>query len=318
MQKICSKCGSETSDDGDLHCRKILQTETRRLLLCGKTNEAVLFLNQAPFGWEWKERMLKLLFLEPEIQQKKQQEREKEQFVMSKVQNQFAPLAEKYGADINKVMNKSGPTPLTSILIKLDKAEILDESELEWLKNLRKNWAYVLLANYYYQPIKRFSDVPTDATWNLSMACGFFRDASLSQKAIEITDGFSERIVTDQDILIKDSKASSAVYTSRGGALRDLRRFDEAKKCANKAISLSESFYPYNLLGGISYDEGNPEEGDKYFAKASELGSPPRMQEAEIWSALQHTEAEAKSRIIAYLLQKDPQKYAWVKQFQTK
>ncbi|MSR88022.1 MAG: hypothetical protein EXS69_02605 [Candidatus Zambryskibacteria bacterium] len=345
---FCKKCGAETSSGGDLHCRKILQTETRQLLLDGKIKDAESSVSQAKFDEAWKRIMLQRLYIEPEIQQviwrvqneirtraeltnlfagylfseaeqfykqhrdivgdgeynsllNNAKNRWQKQLVLSQAQKQFAELANKYKVDINKVVDKDGPTLLAKILTKLEEQKDLDESELKWLE---ENRVFELLANYYYQASKNF---PGNGEWSLAKASKFYIKTGMAQKAIEITDGFSE-------ILSIDHSADSAVYTSRGAAFRRLNTFDKAKECANKAISLSpRSFHPYNLLGGIAYDEGDIESGTGYFEKAIEMDSSPRVQEAEIRTA----QPEARKAIVDYLLKKDPQKYSWVKQFQS-
>ncbi len=231
------------------------------------------------------------------------EERQK-QLALSQARNQFAELANKYNVNINEVVNESaGPTQLAKILNKLDDKDSLDEFELEWLEENKK---FKLLANYYYSLYKNF---PGNYGWCLAKASKFFIKAHLPEKAIEITNRFSDRLISFSD--------ASSAYTSRGAAFRRLQNSVKAKECANKAISLSsQSFYPYNLLGGISYDEGEWKEGDKYFEKAIKLGSDPRAREMEIQSVLQEsTNIETRQAIIKYLLLKDPEKYAWTKQF---
>ena len=45
---------------------------------------------------------------------------------------------------------------------------------------------------------------------------------------------------------------------------------DEAERCGQTAIKLApKDFYPYNLLGAVYFQRGDPEEGDKYFQVAS-------------------------------------------------
>ena len=87
MQKTCSKCGELTDYDSDLHCREILRAETKQLLLCGKIKEAEHLVSQAQFNEEWKQVMLRHLFLEPEINQEVQEFRRQQRLEIS-----LAPL----------------------------------------------------------------------------------------------------------------------------------------------------------------------------------------------------------------------------------
>lgn len=301
MQKVCSKCGETTNYDDDLHCREILRIKAKQLLLCGEIKEAKCLVAQAQFNEEWKRKMIQDLFLEPKIREEIQKFRQQQHLIISRAQNQFIELANKYNVDINEVVDESGPTQLAQILVKLDKGENLDESEEKWLE---ENKLFELLANHYHRLSKKF---PSNSGWCLARASAYFRDASLPEKAIEITNEFSERLTID-------IRADSAVYTSRGAAFRSLHDIHEAKECANEAIRIrSDNFYSYCLLGGIAYDEGDAENGSGYFEKAIELGANPRIQEMEIKNI---TDAENRQTIINYLLKKDPKKYAWVKQFQ--
>ncbi|MEK7130750.1 MAG: UvrD-helicase domain-containing protein [Patescibacteria group bacterium] len=63
----CSKCGVETDDSNDLHCRKILVAEVKHLLLIGKTTEAedLVSRSQGNDEWEkWKMGMFRRFVLE--------------------------------------------------------------------------------------------------------------------------------------------------------------------------------------------------------------------------------------------------------------
>lgn len=241
---------------------------------------------------------------------------QQQQFAIEQAQSDFIKLANKYNVDINKVIDESGPTLLSKILTKLEDEIMLDKSEIDWLEH---NKIDELLAKYLYSLNLKFGHSTDDAIWNLSRASKFFRRAGLPEKAIKITDDFSDRIITNTDTLIRNPSASGAVYTSRGGAFRDMHNFGKAKECAREAIRVSpNSFYPYSLLGGISYDEGMPEDAERYFQKAVELGAKQDDQDREIRGVLKNEATDFKTRktIIEYLLNKDPKKYDWVQQFQ--
>lgn len=241
---------------------------------------------------------------------------QQQQLIISQAQEQFMELAKKYNVDIDIVVDKSGPTLLAKILTKLEEKKHLDKSEIDWLEH---NKIDELLAKYLYSLNLKFGHSTDDAIWNLSRASKFFRRAGLPEKAIKITDNFTDRIITNKDTLILNPSASGAVYTSRGGAFRDMHNFGKAKECAREAIRVSpSSFYPYSLLGGISYDEGMPADAERYFRRAVELGAKQDDQDREIRGVLKDDATDIKIRktIIDYLLKKDPKKYDWVKQFQ--
>lgn len=196
-----------------------------------------------------------------------------EQEKLLELQKPFVELTNKYKEDINGVVNTSGPTRLAQILKKLDSREVLEKVELMWLEKENK---HRLLANYYYQLSRNLQDEIEDRAWNLAKASSHLVEAGMPEKAIEITEEFLK-------ILPTKSKATGAVYTSRGAAYRCMGDLYEAAKSAYKAIRVSPlSYHPYNLLGGINFDEGNIDAGQGYFDKAIALGSSPRIRLMEL------------------------------------
>jgi hypothetical protein len=68
MKNYCSRCGTETDDGGDLHCRKILVSEVKKLLSLGKIEEAESLISRAQGDedWErWKREMFVRFSSEP-------------------------------------------------------------------------------------------------------------------------------------------------------------------------------------------------------------------------------------------------------------
>lgn len=217
----------------------------------------------------------------------------------ARVISAFSQLASKYNVPADLLWENNKITPLGSILEKLESHEQLDAWELDWLESKKQNR---LLATIYFRGYKH-----SDDPWLLVKACKFLRKANLPEKVLAITsDASSSRF--------KSSKVLSALLTTRGGALRDLNDLAAAKKSALDAIRASpESYHPHNLIGAILYEEGSPSEGDEHFSEAIRLGSTPRDQEFEIRRALNRSTAEARDRVIEYLLSKDPEKYSWVR-----
>lgn len=61
MQKICSRCGEITYQDGDLHCRKIFKDKIYELIISDEVEKAkILFLSTA-FDATWKKHLLNQL-----------------------------------------------------------------------------------------------------------------------------------------------------------------------------------------------------------------------------------------------------------------
>lgn len=334
MNKSCSKCGVVTEHNGDMHCREILRTKIKQLLLEDKIKEAerLILDEKGDEKWKiWKNDMYRRVYLLPELESMRQKEngrRWQKQIEIQAARDKFAEAAKKYKVDVNKIVDINGPTPLAQIIVKLQefdkgKNEFIDEngkiwflpdqhkdedkiSELE-IKWLEENEHFELLADYCVRVAEEYQG---SNGWYFATASKYYRMAKLPKKAIEITEGYEQKLV--------DWISEPLILTSRGGAFRDLKKLDEAKECANKAINISLAPHPYNLLGGIAYDEGKPEEADVYFAKAVELGSSVKQQEYAIKGVLQDesTDIDARKKIIDYLIKKDPAKYAWVKNFE--
>ena len=130
--------------------------------------------------------------------------------------------------------------------------------------------------------------------------------AKRPERAIEIS----------QDFKSNDQKLNTAIQTNRGGAFRDLGRLSDALECAEKAIEFSpDSFYAYNLLGAVHYQLGDPEEGDRSFKRAIELGALPRVMEEEIKKSVKAAGKEEREQAAQYLLNKDPKKYGWARHY---
>ena len=216
-------------------------------------------------------------------------------------QERLKPLIEKYAVRLEELIDRRGLSPLVSILEGLDSNDLPDDKALSWLEH---NRSFRLLAWSYYLLAKK-----TDDKWMGVKACKFWRQADLPQKAIE----FSEKLLSSVG---NDSRLRSALLTTRGAALRDVGNLKMSKECALGAAAVSPtSFHPYNLLGGISYDQGDPEEGDGYFAKAVRLGATPINQDFEIRKSVERAEGETQAKLVEHLLRKDSAKYEWARKF---
>lgn len=196
----------------------------------------------------------------------------------------------------------SPSSPLYVILIQLEAGEILDDSQIDWLKANRLS---ATLA-FYFQECFRRSKEP----WDLIKASGFWRDADQPNRSITLTSFLLEKR------LAQNTREESAIFTTRGGAFRDLSNLDEAEKCAENGAKLNpESFQPYNLLGAICFERGEGERGEKYFVMAAERGAQPRTQASQMQSALNSAGPAEKVAVAQYLLSKDPQRYKWAEYY---
>src|SRR5262249_29886011 len=127
--------------------------------------------------------------------------------------------------------------------------------------------------------------------WEAVKACSLWRMAERPERGLAVTEDLAET----SEINVK---VHSAVFATRGGAVRDLRSLNEAEACGQKAINLShQTFHPYMLLGALCYLKGNPQKGDEYFATAMKLGAQPKSKDLEIRRALLDA-GDAEKRIV--------------------
>lgn len=174
-------------------------------------------------------------------------------------------------------------SPLNRIFMEIDDGKRLTKEDIDWLKARR---IFQVLALYYER-----------IDW-LASAGSYWRKAGNPRRALEITKG---------------SPPKSPILTMRGGAFRDIDDLNNAQACGERAVECApKDYHPYNLLGAIFYQSGEPEKGDKYFEKARELGSQLRYEESSIRSAVKKAGPEEKRRVAEYLLKKDPKRFQWV------
>jgi hypothetical protein len=213
----------------------------------------------------------------------------------------FGPLAEKYGASREDVLEGCEPSFLVVVLQELEETGKLQDAHVRWLSD---NRFYLIAANYLYSEYLNHGDA-----WNLAKAGRYFRQGGYPNAIVEhVSDDIVYRI--------QDNRARSAVLTNRGGAKRDLSDLEGAKNDGFEAVNASpQSFHPHNLLGATFYQMGQPALGDQHFEKAEALGASPRQQEYEIRSALKMSTPEVREAVIVHLLAKDPIKFAWVSQY---
>ncbi|MFA6185362.1 MAG: tetratricopeptide repeat protein [Candidatus Shapirobacteria bacterium] len=243
----CTNCQTETSDIGDLHCRKIFKNEFERLLEKWESTKAIdyfkAFLFKDPSSNEWKNNKWKKVY---ENMVKEEEKKE-----------------------------------MTVLGMKIRKKQLLNERELIILKNNQKNeW----LGYYHYTQYQINKDI-----WEQIKACSFYRDADKPDVGIKITEKINNKN--------PDKTALAALYTTRGGAYKDFGNYNEAIECANKAIQINKTFYPYTLLGAVYILKESFSKADECFEIAIRLGADHRLIGYEIQKASQKLSATAKKEI---------------------
>jgi tetratricopeptide (TPR) repeat protein len=198
----------------------------------------------------------------------------------------------------------SSSTRLLSILQQLEKERCLSHEEVGWLE--RHHYTGPLA--FHFELAFRTSGDP----WQAVKACRYWRDAGKPERAV----GLSEAVTRAPSFDGLAARLRAAILTTRGGALRDLGRLDEAENCGLTAERTNpDSHYPYNLLGAVYIQMGKPHKGEFYFGLAFEKGASSEAAVSSMKSALRLAEPEARRRSAEYLLRRDPIKNRWAKSY---
>lgn len=236
----------------------------------------------------------------------------KDLIVQSQGKNQGKEISQKdlkcQGKHFNalKIKYTLGASPETlpssclyKILLKREREEVLDNSEINWLK--RKALYFEFLGDYYIWAANHLKN-----PWLLTKAGKFYRKAGCPEKVIKLIPHNYP----------KDPKLNAAILTNRGGALRDLGDLINAEICGIEAARLNPtSYFPYNLLSALCFQTGRPMEGYDYLKKATELGYQDSGHNDIIMKSIILSDERNRKKIAKFLLSKDPERYYWVRQY---
>jgi hypothetical protein len=225
----------------------------------------------------------------------------------------FTWLKKDYGINYRQDTLES---PLYAILKKLQAGNRLTDNDVVWLESeellkptaARKIYLahHALEAQFYENEFQRTKK----GYWNLVNASAHWRKAEKPQQALKQTDNLDFK-------QIEEAKLAAALLTTRGGALRDAGRLDEAEQCALEAINhFPKSHNPYTLMGALCYDTRRYIDGDRWFEEAIKRGAKPQDQDAEIKRILLKKKDQEREELIDYLLKKDHSRFSWVKDYQ--
>jgi len=214
-------------------------------------------------------------------------------------------LWDKYGI---KFIDSPHMSRMISILEKVEKDERIDADARIWLVEHNYNFSFLnraihtIEAKWYLSEFDRTGDF-----WAAVNASSNFRKAGSSSDALKLL----ERIEIDSK---PDKHLKSALCTTKGGALRDLRHYDEAMQLAKRAHSFdSKSFHPCTLIGAIHFELKEYDLGEKWFAMAVERGATRGHIDSEIRSILRRLDKDQKQKLINHLLKSNPARYHWLK-----
>jgi hypothetical protein len=148
--------------------------------------------------------------------------------------------------------------------------------------------------------------IRTKDPWNVINASGHYRKCKQPEPAREL-------LISVPAKSLKQPKIHSAMLTTHGGVLRDLKQRDEALQLGKKAHELQpKNFRPCTLLGALNIELGNFSEGHDWYTKAEERGASKQSIDTELKGIFGRAGKILREKMSASLLAIDPDRYHWV------
>lgn len=184
----------------------------------------------------------------------------------------------------------------------------IETDDLLWLGSTGSDyWTEELRKAHHYNKAQAYSEewIKTKDVWQAINACAHWRKADCADTGLAIAEQALSQ-VTDENM-------RSVVLTTRGGAQRDLRRYDEAKLSGGEAHNLKPSdFRPCTLLGAVHLEMGDYTAGADWYAKAEALGATQAVIDRELQSILGAASPEERKRLKIVLKSLYPHRYSWL------
>lgn len=234
------------------------------------------------------------------------QARERDPKYIAKIKNQ--KLRTRYGIDT--FVEQHCFSRLMKILKSVDADQRLSPEDFVWLSSVGELYfsdelrtAYHRLeADFFASKFKKARD-----PWMAVNASGHYRKCGRARDA----DSLLGTINVEQQ---KSPKLKSALCTTHGGVMRDLRRWDEALRLGEKAHALkADDYRPCTLLGAIHMETGNYNLGQEWYAKAVERGATADFVDQDLRNIFFRADQAKQEELRKFLLSEDPVRYAWVK-----
>ena len=231
--------------------------------------------------------------------------RESDPKYIAKMKNRA--LRARYGIDL--FIEEEHFRQLMNILHRFDDGSRITDDDVLWLTTEGRDYFSEIFqvvfhareAEFYAGEYRRTTD-----PWNAVNASGHYRKCEQSSKAHDLLNSIS---VERQ----KTPKLRSAIATTHGGVMRDLKQLDEALNLGNQAHELTpKDFRPCTLLGAVNFELGHYDIGRDWYAKATERGASERSIDHDLRGILLRADLTKREEIKAYLLREDPIRYRWV------
>ena len=243
--------------------------------------------------------------------EEERRKRESDPKYIAKIKNQ--QLRIRYGLD--QFVEEEFFSRLMSILRHLDGGNRLTDEDILWLTTDGEDYYTDLLQEAFHEREAEFYKVEykrTSDPWNAVNASGHYRKCNQARKAHDLLTSIPDR-------RRKAPKLNSAICTTHGGVMRDLKRFDEALKLGEQAHDLTpKDFRPCTLLGAVNIEIGNYGIGKNWYDKAQELGASKRSIDFDLRGILLRADNVKREKLKAFLLREDPERYKWVRGLKVK
>ncbi|MFH0784106.1 MAG: hypothetical protein V2B20_19425 [Pseudomonadota bacterium] len=224
-------------------------------------------------------------------------------------------LLKKYDLELSFII--AGDIPkLQDILEKTELGSRLNQDEIAWLM-ISRNGSYF---GYYTDKVrKKYHKIEAEYfskkfqnsnnPWDAINASSHFRKCNQATKADSV-------LINIDSSKLKPKKLESAFHTTYGGVKRDLENFNEAINHGNKAHLLTPNdFRPCTLLGAVSIEIGNYDEGQSWYRKAVERGATQKSVDDDLRSIFMRSEKSKRKELGTFLYNNDPERYEWVKKY---
>lgn len=197
---------------------------------------------------------------------------------------------------------------LMSILKRVDADQRLGEEDSVWLSTVGKDYFTDKLRIAYHRLEAEFFASEFHKThdpWAAINASSQYRKCGQAHNA----DDLLSLINVEQ----QPPRIQAALCTTHGGAMRDMKRWDEALRLGERAHALQRRDYrPCTLLGAIYMETGQYDEGQVWYDKAIERGATTDVVDRDIRTILSRLSQARQRELEDFLLQADPIRFAWV------
>lgn len=199
---------------------------------------------------------------------------------------------------------------ILGLLRALEQGQRLRPEDVVWLQTEAEDcWTDAVAATYHLIEAEALTETwrVTGDPWAAVNASSHWRKCRQPEASLRLTE---EALAADAATA---PKVRSALATTRGGALRDAGRQDEAKSLGEQAHALTPKDYrPCTLLGAVYIELGDLVAGHEWFKKAEHLGAAKALVDHDIRALLARMSEADRYRVRGFLLEQDPERFAWL------